>query len=146
MPLLVFIFMIKLLARTNVFNSLREKHGLDTLRGVRKYERLLKRQAKLKLDLTFLLTCKKERLIPNFASPKFSIKTNPKTTRKIGRMIVETEIGNKHRMRNKIKEQIRQSNDFLATKMSFLEHKAVQSLEHKAVQSLEMFQQGKNLQ
>ncbi len=69
--LIVFIFLIKNLPEPTY----------PTLRGVRNYERLLRRQAKLRCDLSFLLTCKKEKLTPNFAKPKLSIKTkkNPIT-------------------------------------------------------------------
>ena len=124
--LLVFIFLIKILARSNIFNTLKEKHGLNTLRAVRNYERLLKRQAKLKCDLRFLLTCKKENLTPNFARPKFSIKTTTKIAKKIGRTILEHEIGNKHQTKNKIKEQILSSSNHLKSALSFLEYKAIQ--------------------
>ena len=100
--LLVIIFLIKTLARTNLFNTIREKHGLNAQRAVRKYERLLKRQAKLQCDLNFLLTCKKEQLVPNFAKPRFSIKTSTRITEKIGKIIVEAEIGYKHKIKKKI--------------------------------------------
>ena len=97
--LLVLIFLIKILARSKIFNIVKEKHGLNTLRCVRNYERLLKRHVKLKYDLNFLLKCKQEALIPNFAKPRFSIKTNAKITTKIGRLILETEIGKNTRKR-----------------------------------------------
>ena len=124
--LLVFIFIIKIFARSKLFSILREKHGLDTLRAVRNYERQLKRQAKLRCDLCFLLSCKKENLTPNFAKPKFSIKTNKNVSRRIGKIILETEIGNKHKAKKKINEQVIASNNRLKSKLSYLEHKAVQ--------------------
>ena len=124
--LLVLIFIIKILARSKLFNTIREKHGLDTLRAVRNYERQLKRQAKLKCDLSFLLTCKKEQLTPNFARPRFSIKMNKNASRRIGKIILETEIGNKHKAKNKIKEKTMAINNRLKTMLSYLEHKAIQ--------------------
>ena len=97
--LLVITFIIKILARSNIFKTIRGKHGLNTLRGVRNYERLLKRQTKLRCDLSFLLTCKREKLTPNFAKPKLSIKTNSNATKNIGKIILENEIRNKHKNR-----------------------------------------------
>ena len=125
-PLLVFIFLIKIIARSKIFKTFKEKHGLNTLHAVRNYERLLKRQAKLKCDLDFLLTCKKENLIPNFAKPRFSIKMNIHISKKISKIILETKLGNKHRTKKKIAEQILCRNENLKTKLSYLEHKAVQ--------------------
>ena len=124
--LLVIIFIIKILARSKLFNVIREKHGQDTLRAVRYYERQLRRLEKLKDDLRFLLKCKKEHLTPNFAKPRFSIKTDRKTTARIGRIILETEIGNKHKTKKKIEEKLATVSSRLATKLTFLEYKAIQ--------------------
>ena len=124
--LLVFIFILKFLARTNIFNHIREKHGLNTLRSVRRQERLLKRHEKLKLDINFLLTCKRESLTPNFAQPKLSIKSNARVRKKIGNLILETEINNKHRMKKELLTQIKTNNDELKEMVPFLIHKAVQ--------------------
>ena len=124
--LLVIIFIIKILARSKLFNVIREKHGQDTLRAVRYYERQLRRLEKLKDDLRFLLKCKKEHLTPNFAKPRFSIKTDRKTTAKIGRIILETEIGNKHKTKKKIEEKLATVSSRLATELTFLEYKAIQ--------------------
>ena len=55
------------------------------------------------------MTCKKEELLPTFAQPKLSIKTNAKLRKKISKIIVETEIGNKHRIKNEIKADIARS-------------------------------------
>jgi hypothetical protein len=107
--LLVFTFILKLLARTNLFTNIREKHGLSTLHAVRNYERLLKREAKIQLDLKFLLTCKKEGLSPTFARPKLSIKETTKLRNKITKIIIETEIANKHQTKKKIKDDLLKS-------------------------------------
>ena len=131
--LLILIFLIKILARSKLFNTLREKHGLDTLRAVRNYERQLKRQTKLKYDLRFLSTCKKESLTPNFAKPRFSIKTNKNAAKKIGKIILETEISNKYKAKKKIAQQVIDSNNRLKEKLSYLEHKAVQYRLHSNI-------------
>ena len=109
--LLVFTFIIKLLAQTNIFNTIKEKHGLYTLRAVRNYERLLKRQAKARCDIPFLLNCKKECLSPTFARPKLSIKATSKLCSKITKLIVETELENKHRKKKKMKDDLKKANE-----------------------------------
>ncbi len=72
------------------------------------------------------MSCKKENLTPNFAKPRFSIKTNKNVSRRIGKIILETEIGNKHKAKKKINEQIIASNNRLKSQLSYLEHKAIQ--------------------
>ena len=123
--LLVLIFVIKILARSKLFNIIRERHGQDTLKAVRHYERQLKRHAKLKCDLSFLLTCKREQLIPNFARPKFSVKMDKKTLRKVGKIILEKEIGNKHKEKTKIGEKMATIARNLESMVTFIEYKAI---------------------
>ena len=65
-------------------------------------------------------------MIPNFVKPKFSIKTTTRIAKKIGRTILEHEIGNKHQTKNKIKEQLLSSSNQLKSTLSYLEYKAIQ--------------------
>ena len=60
----------------------------------RSYERLTIRQDKIICGLKFLVSCRKEKLIPKFAKPKISIKAPKKVKLKIGQLIVQTEIKN----------------------------------------------------
>ena len=99
------ISIIKIFTRTKLLSTIKEKHGQDTLHEVRAYERLCKRHEKANCDLQFLLTCKRERLCPNFARPKLSIKADPKTKGKIGRIVVETEIRNKHNAKKELSKK-----------------------------------------
>ena len=48
-------------------------------------------------DIKFLLCCKKEGLLPLFAIPKLSINGNWYLKWKIAKLIIETEIRNKHK-------------------------------------------------
>ena len=63
-------------------------------------ERLNIRYEKARCDLSFLLACKKENLLPTFAQPKISIITNKKLKYDIGKLIIKTEIKNKTEIRN----------------------------------------------
>ena len=76
--LLVIGFIIKIWSRKPIFAYIREKNGTETLRQCRVFEKTVLRYEKLILDLQFLLTCKKESLIPVFARPKLSIQGNSK--------------------------------------------------------------------
>ena len=58
--LLVLSFIMKLFSRINIFNNIREKHGNETVRLCRQLEKSITKRAKIKLDLDFLLKCKKE--------------------------------------------------------------------------------------
>ena len=124
-PLLVIIFIIKIFARTNLFSTIKEKHGQDTLHDVRAYERLCKRYEKANCDLRFLLTCKREKLNPNFARPKLSIKADFKTKQKIGRIVVETEIRNKHNAKKELRNKMKQLFDKIREKIGFISSQAV---------------------
>ena len=85
--LLVIAFIIKLLSRKNLFNNIKEKHGIETVRLCRQLEKSTIKYEKAKMDLDFLLTCKKESLIPTFAKPKLSIVADNKLRSKIAKLI-----------------------------------------------------------
>ena len=105
--LLVLGFLIKIYACKPLFTYIREKHGLQTLRQCRVFEKLIIRYEKSLHDLRFLLACKKEGLVPKFARPKLSIAACAKIRKGIANIIIKTELKNKHRTRNELREQIR---------------------------------------
>ena len=106
MSLLVIIFIIKFLAR-NVFNIIRVKYGLESLRTARKWEKLNLPHEKINCDLKFLLRCKRDNIIPKFAQPKLSIYASYKIKRKIAKTIIEAEITNKHREKKKVRTELK---------------------------------------
>lgn len=118
--LLVIAFIIKLLAQNHLFKYLKEKHGQDTFLLCRKYEKLCVRQEKTKDDLRFLLKCKHEKLLPVFARPKLSIKTDYKTKCSIAKLIIQTELKNKHRIKNKQRNELIKLNCLIRSKVNFL--------------------------
>ena len=104
--LLVIGFIIKIWSRKPIFAYIREKNGTETLQQCRVFEKVVLRYEKLLLDLQFLLTCKKETLVPVFARPKLSIEGNLKMKKRIAKIIIETELKRKHRMKHELKKDI----------------------------------------
>ena len=123
--LLVLTFIIKLLARTKVFKYIKEKYGRNVLRQYRCYEKLCLRKEKTSCDLNFLLTCKKEKLTPIFARPKISVTIKNKMRKKIGRLIIETEISNKHRNKKETIRRLVESRKALMEGSSYILLQAV---------------------
>ena len=104
--LLLVIFIIKILAQPGLFKYIKEKYGHNVMQQCRSYERLCTRKQKLVCDLEFLLKCKREGLIPIFARPKLSIDVPHKTQEKISKLILESEINNKHKIKNELNKNL----------------------------------------
>ena len=62
----------KLYARNDIFKLVREKHGQNILRVVRKYKTVT--LIKVQADIKFIKTCKSECLITTIANVKIEIK------------------------------------------------------------------------
>ena len=124
--LLVVVFVIKLLSQHNLFMYIKEKHRIQTLRQCRAFERLNLRYKKVQQDLKFVLTCKKENLLPTFAKPKFGIKSDHKLRGDVGKLIIKTELKNKHRLKNKLKKELIKQSSELKNATSFILYHALQ--------------------
>ena len=59
---------------------------------------------KLKCDIKFLLHCKRTKLIPTFAGPQLSINADSNLTSKISQLLIETELENKHKLKQSVVE------------------------------------------
>ena len=118
--LLVLGFIIKIWSRKPIFAYIREKNGTATLRQCRMFEKVVLRYEKLLLDLQFLLTCKKETLVPIFARPKLSIEGNLKMKKRIAKIIIETELKRKHRMKHELKNEIERLSSSLRGTLTWL--------------------------
>ena len=123
--LLVLIFIIKILARNHVFKYIREKYGHDASKLCRSFEKLSLRKQKVELDIKFLVKCRKENLCPKFAEPKLSIQCPDKLKKKISKLIIQTEIKNKHTIRKKTIEDLRNFDQQIQNKTNFLTHQAL---------------------
>ena len=107
--LLVLLFVIKLYAHNNIFKRIKKKHGQDILSIVRSLENLKTKYIKVQADIKLIKSCKQENLIPTFANIKLSLKyNNNKLKKRIARIVMETEIQNKHREKKSFKKEIRQ--------------------------------------
>ena len=95
-------------AQTNVFNRVKKKHGQETLKIVRTLEDSKTPLMKIESDIVFIKTCKREQLIPTFAKVKLSIKNaNKKLQVKLAKLLMETELQDKHHAKRKMKTTIR---------------------------------------
>ena len=104
---MLFIFTIKLYARINIFNVIKKKHGQEMLKITRNLEELITKHRKIRLDIDFIIKCKREGLIPTFASVKLAIRHSAQRLRRnIARKIMESELQHKHIEKRKIKNKI----------------------------------------
>lgn len=116
MKLLVILFIIKTYASLDIFKYIEKKHGQEIRQKIKTLEKLLIKATKVQCDIDFIKSCKKENLIPNFSEVKIAIKSaNNKLQLRIARMILETELQNKHYERKKLKTKIRDLNRNLRT-------------------------------
>ena len=123
--LLVLGFLYKILSRKPLFTYIREKHGTETLRQCRTFEKTVLKYEKTLYDLRFLLKCKKEGLIPTFAQPKVSIEGGARLRKRIADLIIKTELKTKHKTRNELKKEVERLSVSIRESMSFLLYNTV---------------------
>ena len=108
LKLLVILLIIKLYARNNVFENIKEKHGQEIIRTVRSLENLKTKYVKVLADIKFIKSCKSEDIIPTFAKVNVSLKHgNYKLQLRIPRIVMEAELQNKNREKSKLKKEIK---------------------------------------
>ena len=69
-------FILKLYARTNIFQLTEGKNGHNTITLARMIEKQRSKLSKLKCDINYLLQCKRHNLISTFSIPKIPIQTS----------------------------------------------------------------------
>ena len=106
--LLVIKFLMKLRARIPIFKYITEKYGQQTIDLTRSIERKRTKLKKIKCDLTFLATCKRNKLIPTVAKPKISIAINPATRWKLASTIIDAELKNQQRKQGRLMKELSQ--------------------------------------
>ena len=107
--LLVILFLIKLYALKNIFNVISGKYGQSSLSTARNMERNRIKIAKVKSDIKFLLTCKRNNLRPTFARPKFAVKLDHRIVNRITKSIIEAELMNKYRKLKHLKREAKEN-------------------------------------
>ena len=88
--------------------SLIIKSNTRKFKNLKNLENLKTKYVKVQADIKFIKLCKQEKLIPTFVNIKLSLKRNNKLKKLIPRIVMETEIENKHRDKKSFKEEIRQ--------------------------------------
>ena len=96
------------------------------MRLCRGLEKDIIRYEKVRHDLQFLLACKKEGLVPVFAKPKLSIEVDNNTRRGIAKIILKTELKNKHHIRKELKRSITEKCQKLRDALSYFLYGALQ--------------------
>ena len=122
MKLLVILFLIKLYAQKylNLIDYIKGKYGQKIVNHVRSIERLRRKITKVKCDIKFLITCKKNKLTPVFAKPKLTIKIDNLTRQKITQTILEAELKNKHNKIKWLKKQEKETTTEVRNSIGFI--------------------------
>ena len=81
---------------------------------------------KLKTDIVYIKSCKKENLIPSFAKVNLSIKSGGyKLKKKVAKLLMDTELQDKHYQIRKIRNEIRSIAISLKSSLGLILFKAV---------------------
>ena len=102
MKLFVILFLVRLYDRIYIFKLIEEKYGRIGIKVARSIEIYRTKLSKSKCDIDFLLTCKRNNLIPTFARTKLVVKVSFQLCNKISREIIDAELKNKHRKKKNI--------------------------------------------
>ena len=92
----------------------------------RSYEQIKTKYLKTTADIVFINTCKIENLIPRFAKINLSVKDdNKKLTRRIVRIVMESQLQSKHREKKKLKKELTILNNQLKTSLNIILYKTL---------------------
>jgi hypothetical protein len=131
--LLVINFLIKLLAQKHLFTYITEKYGQNATKLSRQIEKTRTKLGKIKSDIQFLMTCKRNKLTPVFAKPKISIKMKATVRWKITETIINTEMQNQRRKQSRLKEKLRRSTEELRSTLGFITFHAFNFVTNKEI-------------
>ena len=84
------------------------KHGQDVITAVmRNYKKVKTKWMKVDQGIKFIKFCKKEHLVPPLSKVNLSIKSGSyKLKCKISKLIMQTELENKHHEKRKLRKEI----------------------------------------
>ena len=85
-------------------------------RSIEKYRTKL---SKINCYIDFLLTCKRNNLIPTFAQTKLAVKVTFQLCNKISRKIIDAELNNKHRKKKIILNKIKKREEELKSRVGY---------------------------
>ena len=111
--LLAILFIIKLVAQTNIYKHISMKHGHNIRKMARQHQALRSKILKTAADIIFIKTCKRENLTPTFSRIKLSIHNSWKLKKKISNLVMDAELNNLHNKRRKTLKQLKKVNSTL---------------------------------
>ena len=134
--LLAILFTITLHARNNILNVNKKKHGQEILKITRNLEELITKHCKIKLDIDFIIKCKREDLIPTFVSVKLAIRYDTQHLRRnIATKTMQSKLQHKHIEKRKIKKKILETTSKLRNNVSTIIYRTVLHQINKAIKS-----------
>ena len=118
---LLLLFLKELYARNNIFKYIKKKHGHDLIKAARDFEQKKTKLEKLVADIEFIKLWKKEQLNPTFSKVNVSMRNGTyKLKRRILRLVMQTELQNKHQEKRKFRKDIGSINVLLSTSSSLI--------------------------
>ena len=113
MNLLIILLLIRLYARINMFKLIEEKYGCNGIKVGRSIQVYRTKSSKIKFDIDFLLTCKRNNLI-------LAVKVSFQLRNKKLWQIIEAEVKNKHRKKKIFLNQIKKRQEELKSRVGML--------------------------
>ena len=104
----------------NIYKHIKGKYGQRILKDARLLETIRSKLTKVKCDIEFLNTCKRNILCPTFARPKFAIKISINIKKKITMTIISEEIKYKHKKKKLLGKQIKEVKARLDKNLGFI--------------------------
>ena len=130
------LFIIKLYARNNILKHIKNKSGYNLIKVVRDFEQKKTKFKILVADIGFIKLCKKTQLIPTFANVNASIGNRKyRLKRKVSRLVMQTELQNKHREKRKLRKDNQSIKFLLSTSLSVIAYNALLHQRNIAVKS-----------
>ena len=115
----LFLARIRFPKNESISSIVRKRYSGEVLKAIRKFEKVDYKLRKAKLDISFLVKCQNENIIPNFLKFRLANKNlqNSVTDKKCQRSLLQTEIDNKkshlrtlqnefNRLRNELQFQL----------------------------------------
>ena len=120
MKLLVILFLVRLFARINIFKLIEEKYGCIGIEAARSIEIYRTKLSKIKCGIDFLLTCKRNNLIPTFTRTKSAIKVSFQLRNKISRQIIDAEQKNEPQKKKILLNKIKKRQEELKSRVGYV--------------------------
>ena len=97
-----------------------QKYGRSGIKIARSIEIYRTKLSKIKCDVDFLLTCKRNNLITTFARTKLAVKVSFQLRNKISRQIIDAELKNKHWKKKIFLNKIKKRQEELRSRVGYV--------------------------